>query len=497
MRINKLITLTAATMLCTACGDFLDKQPSVSEDTPVTETSQLLALYDYLNNIYSNNYFAYYSTDDTELPKEMYAQYPSQFNINYQVANYCHYRDGIIANSSDLFWVGEYSKIYTANLIINSAPSVSGDVAELNDALGCAHFMRAYSFFDLATYYCLPWSEANREALGIPLRLGLDFDENVSRGTLEQTYAQIFADLQAADEYVTRTNVDSDMPWRVSKCAVDALYSRIYLARGEYETALAYTDAALENAPELFDYNQFAWGTPASYPAAGDRPAETLEYCETNDWSATRFLYFQEWIFPRMVQNRAQWAMPSTQLADLYDHENDLRYDFFFVEHGNRRMSVLYDWWRYSQFNDGRYIIGGLTIQEMLLNRAELLVRTGQWPDGLATLTPLREARYRAGTATALTASSQDEALRLVLEERRRELPFTFRLGDIKRFSVNETADDDVTITRDFFEVSVTEVDTDTPKTWIIPGNSPALAMPIFQTEIDSSQGMIEQNPGE
>ena len=160
-------------------------------------------------------------------------------------------------------------------------------------------------------------------------------------------------------------------------------------------------------------------------------------------------------------------------------------------------MSVLYDWWRYSQFYDGRYIIGGLTIQEMLLNRAELLVRTGQWQDGLATLTPLREARYRAGTATALTASSQDEALRLVLEERRRELPFTFRLGDIKRFSVNETADDDVTITRDFFEVSVTEVDTDTPKTWIIPGNSPALAMPIFQTEIDSSQGMIEQNPGE
>ena len=60
MRINKLITtLTTATVLCSACGDFLDKQPSVSEDTPVTETSQLLALYDYLTNIYTNNYFAY------------------------------------------------------------------------------------------------------------------------------------------------------------------------------------------------------------------------------------------------------------------------------------------------------------------------------------------------------------------------------------------------------------------------------------------------------
>ena len=45
--------------------------------------------------------------------------------------------------------------------------------------------------------------------------------------------------------------------------------------------------------------------------------------------------------------------------------------------------------------------------------------------------------------------------------------------------------------------MSVTEVDTNSPKTWTIPGNSPMLAMPIYQTEIDSSQGMIEQNPGE
>ena len=88
------------------------------------------------------------------------------------------------------------------------------------------------------------------------------------------------------------------------------------------------------------------------------------------------------------------------------------------------------------------------------------MVRLGQWQEALNVLTPLRQARYSTGTATALTASSQAEALKVVLEERRRELPFAFRLSDIKRFSVNETPDDDVTITRDFFEVSVTEVDT-------------------------------------
>ena len=125
------------------------------------------------------------------------------------------------------------------------------------------------------------------------------------------------------------------------------------------------------------------------------------------------------------------------------------------------------------------------------------MVRLGQWQEALNVLTPLRQARYSTGTATALTASSQAEALKVVLEERRRELPFAFRLSDIKRFSVNETPDDDVTITRDFFDMTTTTVNTSSPKTWVIQGSSPALAMPIFQTEIDSSQGMIEQNPGE
>ena len=494
---NKLILSAAAALLFASCGDFLDKQPSVSSNSPVNKTSQLLALYDNPSNLTSYNYFAFYSTDDTELPKEMYAQYPSQFNINYVVSNYVHYRDGIIANASDLFWTGEYEKIYTQNLIINSASSVEGSAEELNEALAGAHFLRAYLLFDMAQYYCMPWSEANKSALGMPLRLALDFAENVSRGTLEQTYAQIFADMEAAEGYATRAAVDPDKPWRVSKCAINALYARIYLARGDYQQALNYANAALADAPELFDYNNFEWGTPASYPAVDGYPAEELQYCETNDWSTTQWLYFQEWIYPHLAETRTQWAMPSTELTALFDQENDLRFDFFFVEHGNRRMNVLYDWYRWSQLDDGRFAFSGLTTQEMMLTKAECMVRTGDWQNALSVLTPLREARFRAGTAAALTASSQSEALKVVLDERRRELPFAFRMMDIKRFSANDTPEDDVTITRDFFEMSTTAVDTNSPKTWTIAGGSPTLAMPIFQTEVDSSQGMIEQNPGE
>lgn len=497
-KINKTYIFLAAAMLgLSSCSDFLDKTPSKSSNTPVSTVANLLAVYDNVNNRYCANYFASYSTDDADIPREMYKSAPNQFDINYIVSNYVHFRDGIINNSSDGLWNAEYNRIYKANLMISSASEVEGSQAERDEALSCAYFMRAYSFFELATFYCQPWSEANKGELGIPLRLGLTFDEGISRGTLEQTYDQIFADLQACEEHAVHDAVPS-IPWRVSKCAINSFYARIYLARGEFDKALEYANKALSNAPALYDFNKFSYKTPPTKYAATDFwPALELKLCETDAWNENKILYnYSEWIYPDFASIRTQMTYPSQQLMDLYDHTNDLRFRYYFVEHGTRRMSnIRYDSYRYNPWYDGRYLNSGLTTAEVLLIKAECQVRLGQWQEALTTLTPLREARYEKGTATALTASNQAEALQVVLQERRRELPFYFRFGDIKRFAVTPDTSDDVTVTREFYDMTTTKVDTDSPKTYTIPGNSKCWAMPIYQTEINSSQGAIEQNP--
>ena len=496
-KINKAtIFLTFAMMGLSSCSDFLDKTPSKSSNTPVTTAANLLAVYDNLANRYCNNYFAAYSTDDAEIPRDMYKGNANQFNINYVVSYYVHFRDGIINNSSDGLWEMEYNRIYKANLMISSASEVSGSQEEIQEALSCAYFMRAYSFFQLATFYCQPWSETNKGELGVPLRMGLAFDEGISRGTLEDTYNQIFSDLQACEEHTTQDAVPS-IPWRVSKCAINALYARIYQARGEFDKALEYANKALSNAPALYDYNQLSYKTPPTKYAATDFwPALELKLCETDAWNENKILYnYTEWIYPEFANIRTQMTYPSQQLMAMYDHTNDLRFRYYFVEHGTRRMSLNYDGYRYDPWYDGRYLNSGLTTAEVLLIKAESQVRLGQWQEGLATLTPLREARYEKGTATALTANNQAEALQAVLAERRRELPFYFRFGDIKRFAVTPDTSDDVTVTREFFDMTATKVDENSPKTYTIPGNSKCWAMPIYQTEINSAQGSIEQNP--
>lgn len=497
-RINKLYIFIAFSMLgLSSCSDFLDKTPSKSSNTPVSTAANLLAVYDYLPNRYCNNYYAPYSTDDAEIPCEMYKSSPTDFDINNVVSIYAHYRDGIINNSTDDLWASEYNRIYKANLMISSASEVTGSQQDINEALSCAYFMRAYSFLELAYHYCLPWSEENKNAMGIPLRMGLAFDEKIGRGTLEQTYNQIFADLQASEQHAVYDAVPS-IPWRVSRCAINALYARIYLLRGQFDKALEYADKALANAPALYDFNKFSYKTPPTRYAATDFwPAMELKLCETDAWTMHQILYnYTEWIYPDFANVRTQMAYPSQQLMDLYDHENDLRFRYYYIEHGTRRMSsILYDGYRYNPWYDGRYLNSGLTTAEILLIKAESQVRLGQWQDGLATLTPLREARFATGTASELSANNKEEALQAVLKERRRELPFYFRFGDIKRFAVTPDNSDDVTVVRNFYDMNITHVDTDSPKTYTISGNSNSWALPIYQTEINSSKGSIVQNP--
>ena len=66
---------------------------------------------------------------------------------------------------------------------------------------------------------------------------------------------------------------------------------------------------------------------------------------------------------------------------------------------------------------------------------------------------------------------------------------------DIKRYSVNDTAEDDVTITRDFYEMSMTGPVKSNVKHFSVKGNDPLLAVPITDVEINASGGQIQQNP--
>ncbi len=472
------------------CKKYLEEEPR--RQASVQTADQLEAI---INNntifVNPNNHNPHlaYSTDDTEILTATYLASPTIFSID-NLLHYIFDSNQIPTATSDVFWNREYSKILHANMVLENLPKVSGTPQQKIQLEADARMIRAFSYWMLASTYCLPWSEANAGELGLPLKNSTDYDEAVNRATLGETFKLIESELLSVLN-LANEEVDPKMPWRASKRAAQGMLSRLYLEMNMLDKSLEYSNAALSTTTaQLVDYNTLKAGNPQILPPA---PGFRLDYSELNDWGAPQFLYWKEFLYTRFYYSSSQWQMPSSALLALYDQANDQRFIWFMIPNGNRRFLIASPvTYRYTIFNDGRYLPIGPTVSEMLLNKAEAHARRGELAEALSAVNMLRSKRLK-GNIT-ITASSAQEALKKILEERRREMPFNMRWNDIRRFSVNNDPSDDVTVSHTFFEINNRIVNTTATQTYILSPGSRRFAVPINNLEIINSQNQIEQN---
>ena len=83
------------------------------------------------------------------------------------------------------------------------------------------------------------------------------------------------------------------------------------------------------------------------------------------------------------------------------------------------------------------YFFSGIGTDEMYLTRAEGYARQGNVALAMSDLNTLLQARWLTGFFTTLSASTADEALAIILNERNKELPFTelIRWIDLRRLN--------------------------------------------------------------
>jgi hypothetical protein len=485
MKLQQSLMIILGLVLFAGCKKFLSEEPK--KQASIKTVEQLEALIDNATAFaYVTSQTATFSTDDTEITKERYQGNVSSYGndiLQYYVGSV----DGVVNQASDQLWTGEYKKIFTANLILANIDEVTGDEVSRQRVKADAYFIRAYSYWVLANYYCAPYSAANMGALGLPLKKTVDYTESLKRATLQETYDLIMSDIAEAQK-VSVDDVESRKAWRVSKKAIAAFLSRVHLFRGEYDQSLVQAEIALTTtSAKLVDYNTLQAGNTVTYT----NPPATLKYVEQNDWLPAKFLYWSEFYYTRYAYTANQWFMPSASLLGLYDEVNDLRYKSFMIKNGGRRFGVITpEAFRYTVFNDGKYIPEGPGVAEVLLNKAEVLARKGNASGAMDAVNILRQKRM--STYIPLTATDKDDAIKKVLEERRREMPFAMRWYDIRRFSVNDYAADDITVVRNFFDVTLTGVNLNAPKTYTL--SAKRLLVPINGVEMDNSRGQIIQN---
>jgi starch-binding outer membrane protein, SusD/RagB family len=132
-------------------------------------------------------------------------------------------------------WISLYRMINRANIVIENLPIAesSGAIttAAMNQYMGEALYLRALAHHELVIYFARPYSD-NPSAMGIPYRTfaindvsKVELGEAVGRGTVQDVYKQLLADLDRAEGLLnTSTN-----PFRAQKGAAIGLKARVKL----------------------------------------------------------------------------------------------------------------------------------------------------------------------------------------------------------------------------------------------------------------------------
>lgn len=505
--IKRMILLTVLAVVFSSCKKFLDEQPSKTTSLEVTTTAQLNALLNNYSTFYQErNKTAIYATDDTEIPTALYDARPSSFPMSSFTFGLWDI-NAAAKDAPDNFWTGEFNKIFHANMVLSYLDKVTGTAEEKAILKADAHFIRAYSYFQLAVNYCLPYTPATRNEMGLPLKTSTSFEAPLKRESLEKVYQMIESDLtEALKISLPLVQAGKARHWRANTAAVNGFAARYYLTINNYNEALKYANNALNEYNVLVDYNVnskmgMTYGQSATVTLNAGTPQVStfvIRYPYTHDnQDVTDLLGWKEFLYFRTLTQANFWYTPSQDLLNLYDKAHDLRYAYHIVEgysYDRGMIKPSYEYPGYIFFYKDR-IPSGPTVAEMILIKAEALARLNNPSEAMKTLNILRAKRMTPGVWVDLTATSQEDAILKVLAERRREMPFTQRWNDIKRLNNNELAADDIVLNKTFYPFTAAAVqNTMAPVNYALPKNSRRFAVPIPETEIISSNGEIQQN---
>ena len=361
-------------------------------------------------------------------------------------------------------WGIQYQQVFTCNLILEGIEKLDpqqANTAAYNQVKGSALFNRAFSFYNLVQLFAAPYTVNTAGNMpGIPIRLSSDVNARYPRGTVQQTYDQVLKDLTAALPLLPDQVFYKSRP---CKAAALALFARIYLTMGDYERAGDFAAQTLKIRPDLIDYNSITGSaTVRLFPAA--EPNGNIEViCFKTGVSYT---------YPALSPLVS--VVPS--LYDSYNND-DLRKTLFFRNRGNGVLTFRGNYGGAINTN----VFNGLATDEMYLIHAECTARLGNIDVALADLNKLLINRFVTGKFMPYTTRDQNELLRLILGERRKELVCRdLRWTDLRRLNLESS-----------YAIELSR--TVGGQVYKLPSNSSRYTFPIPDDDIQA--GGIEQNP--
>lgn len=438
------ISVIAGLMILGACNKFLDVKPKgklipgeVADFDHLLDHTYIVQFI-FLDN--NGGSMPGYLTDNQEL-SEGIGKIAYKANNHPNIDRYHAYtfrKPYNNPNVSDYFWDwGTYRAAAYFNNVISGINGISGlstdDNLYARKVISQALAGRAWGYFHHSLIYGPVYKPGGtNNTRTIPYVVSADVNAPmVDLSTQEEVFALVAQDLHAA---LPDAPLTTNWPSRPTKAAVQTMLAYYHLFTQRYDSVayyanLAWTSATASGGPAkvLYNYNDFTWTNPANPIASTIKATDNfLEAANSRE-----ILLFRS---TDRGAGRSSSSYPSPEFINLFDKNNDLRYNFFFLTAPGYK--TTYNGITYDDGNRVQYYRGsktqltcGFTYPELLLMRAEAYARTNKLPEAVADLNLLRQYRYKTGTPQVIIGT-QDEVINAVLDERRRELP----IGGIKRF---------------------------------------------------------------
>lgn len=457
----------------TSCKKYLDIQPIHTFGSNLAVTS-LLGLQETTVGAFSQIQGGNLYGGGIILNSELLADYINPgTNIlsNFSSSQEYTHQMNIYNSNAGGMWGDGYAAILTANTVLQYLPNFqSQDAATCNLLKGECLFIRAAMHFELCRMFAQPSGyTADDSHLGVPVRLtpgSSSTGQTTPRSTVAQVYAQVIADLQAAEALLPADNQAIGSPDFVSKYGAEALLAKVYFSQHDYTNASIYASKVISvSSFALYDSLTTAYnllGAENTTPTT-EIIFQILNTAKSDPSSGNLHGNFSQAPFGSTVPNFAM-NTPFAAILQSAQAVGDQRYSKLYRKSFGQYYSTKYA----TQYSN----VPVVRLAEMYLTRAECEAQTGA--SDATVRADYNKTRIRAGLIADNSTSGKAALLAAIRAERDLELAME---GD------------------HFFEVKRRQGSFNTVGAGVLQWNDPTMIYPIPQQEVNENKNMV-QNPG-
>ncbi len=331
---KKLIYLFSLALLFSSCEDFLDTENLTKKDTsnfPETVDDaelMLTGIYNTLSSASANPQDTYFYAASLA-SDDQFGGGGENDKLMQALDLLMNYNNSMLEN----YWSVRYQGIFRANNTIETIDNCTGWDSEeqRNQMIGEAYFLRAFFYFEMASYFGQVPLVVTTEPLNLP------------KASPEELYAQIASDLKNAIELMSGSKYTSIVDGHATKWAAEALLARVYLF---YTGFYNKTDLPLVEGGSITKNEVISWLEDCIKNSGHQLVGDYRElWAYTNSYTVDDYEYVadQGLTFAENDQNNNPESMFAIKYSNFADWSTTIGYSNQYMLHFGLRGGQAYE----------------------------------------------------------------------------------------------------------------------------------------------------------